>query len=460
MLDTLASSQTPQLQQQTIKVFKFIINKLNAYANQNSSSPSHHDSLILPINKLLSDVVRSNPKETDLIVGLVHYGINVYSKTDSEYMLNLLEDVSNQSTSRAEVQLDLRELFKDKFLASVQAWIRKECQESLLVNYGLQKRSSNLTIKFTEQQACLNDIRKLRLYIEQGLDNNDMKMRLMQAIIAYQNRNSDRFGDEHGLLMREERRSNEEILDNAEDAIRRDLVYLGTENEAQIYARLLDVDTSQAKIRHIYKKNRHVLSREMSRGEKRGGKNLSEFSVEEKFTEFMNRELKSRLLVRASIDFRELVILRNKLKTEKYRDFFVSKMDGVINERLADNVKSIRNLEILIKYLKENLPLLKYFTQTLLESQWPKEGPERRPVIAGRELLDWVFTWEPWLFIVAAAVSEGSDTVISSGWMMNYVGAFSFLVQTVRLTGLGEQRLSVVRLLSEREEVVGKFGSC
>ncbi len=457
MLDTLASSQTLQLQQQTIKVFEFIINKLNAYANQNISDSSHHDSLIPLINKLLSDVVRSNPKQTDLIVGLIHYGFNVYSKT-CEYMLNLPEDVSNQSTSRAEVQLDLRELFKDKFLASVQAWIRKECQESLLVNYGLHKRSSDLTIKFTEQQACLNDIRKLRLYIKQGLDNNDMKMRL-QAIIAYQNRNPDRFGDERGILMREERRSNEEILDSAEAAIRRDLVYLGTDNEAEIYTRLLDVVTSQAKIRHTYKKHRHVLSREMSRGEKRSGKNLIEFSVEEKFTEFMNRELKSRLLERASMDFRELVVLRNKLSTDKYRDFFVSKMDEVINERLADNVKSIRNLEILIKCLKDNLPLLRHFTQTLLESQWPKEGPERRQVIAGRELLEWVFTWEPWLFIVAAAVSEGSDTVISTGWMMNYVGAFSFLVQTVRSTGLGEQRLSVVRLLNEREKVVGKFGS-
>ncbi len=453
MLDTLTNNQH-QLENQSTKCLKFIVEKLSINPAQKSSNPSSQYSIIDLINKLLLNVVRILPKETDLIVSLIEYGLKVYSET-CELMLNQLKSTFFDLTSRSNIErndhFNLVDLFQEKFFSSVHIWLNKECNESLLVNFGYNERHSSLTAKFREQKACLNNIRKLRLYTQNDTSLNYEMANCQNAIITYYNQLNERFGHKSEFNIMHDRKTEQDLeamVNYVEDEIRRDSVYLGTVNEAQIYRQLMNLKICTPKTK------KDIMNRQLSRGENKDIRMLSEFSAPKKFIELIHGEFKARLMKRANIDFGELVILRNKFTDEK---FLVNKLDETINEVLAKNKKSTKNLEVLIKNLKASNPqLLQYFMSTLLEKQWPRSGPEKHPMLIGKELLNWIFTWEPWLFIIEVAVSEKIETLMSTGWKDNYLSAFNYFKQTLLSVWLGKEEMSVIKLLYKYEHVVGK----
>ena len=125
---------------------------------------------------------------------------------------------------------------------------QRECNESLLVNFGIEPRSDSKIFEFNEQKACLDSIQQLQILLSYEQSNRDEVGMHQARIIDYLKKR-----DQYSSFLTNDQVLSEYGLNERKKMLRRDSIYFGCQNGAGIYCLLLSVaDEFKGKLFYIY----------------------------------------------------------------------------------------------------------------------------------------------------------------------------------------------------------------
>lgn len=340
---------------------------------------------------------------------------------------------SNNNERRQQIE-EVKILFKDKLLKSVSYWLKRECNESLLINFGLNERDIGVLKQYQEQEECLREIHEIRLWTLHDTKtriDSDMTFRVGK-IIRYMQAPTDLQMFQTPQSIVEQNGGLENFLNKTEHEILKAKITLGTNKEDSLYTALLSIGKK--------------LQRSFSAS---GIKWDTDMIME--FNRHILDQFKERMADRCFKDFKEIVQFRNRFGFEQrfgdYCTSFRGLVDDKISERLAS--KGIANdLGILCENLKGNFSLLQYYTDKLLMTKFPGDS-----ILD----LDKLLAWESYLRLIELAIKAGPDTVLSTKWWTMYEKSFRNLA--VNICGIikAEKDLRVIKLVYNNIKVVGKI---
>lgn len=193
--------------------------------------------------RLLAKTLEYFSKQTDLIADLIRFCLHLittYQKNLRKVTLDPNQQMrsDDELSRRTSHMLSLKDFFKNYFFNSISVLFQRECNESLLVNFGIESRSHNEILKFNEQQASLESIRLLQASLnndQKQLHSNEMAMHRARIVDYFKKR------DMYSSIQLDEDFYSHSNLNEMSRLISKGSIYFGCQNEAEIYCLLLDI---------------------------------------------------------------------------------------------------------------------------------------------------------------------------------------------------------------------------
>lgn len=282
--------------------------------------------MISILNSLLGNLVDKCTKEYDLFANVLDLNLSIIFSNNSRILSeqsqrNSANTVHRSLSTNNEMiasREDIHSLYKN-LIDHVRNLFRKECSDSLLINFGLEPRP---------------------VY------------HLPARIIS--NTGTGSASSHHHRLHQSEDPADFSMLEDA---------YVGTDNEAHIYKTLLEIKMNQEHPNLAPNRHHH---------------HHSELSIET-FYDDIFRIFKERCDKRLDIRFGELIKFRSQFDFRRFQRFvdkFSSTFDSLIQERIQ-NKPLINELNELCSTLFDTRKVvLRAYVKKLLADKWPKAGDD------------------------------------------------------------------------------------
>ena len=405
--------------------------------------------LLNHVNKLLEFTTKCESKNSDLITKLATYILKL--SIHLQKYLNLTVSTATLTMGQASgvgARMDMsdndkkqqfeevKSFFKGKFLNTISMWMRRECHESLLINYGLDERDLGLMQLHYEQEECLREVHETRMWILHDTKtriDSDMKARFNRILRHFKRPDEEMFH----LPQDNSHASIDMWLSKIEHYVLKTKVVLGTNDEAGLYLALLDIG-----------KNSQISKPQLPRAFSASTRDAEARSLFQEFSNHLYEQFWERISDRCSKDFKELIQFRSRFGFEqRFREHH--KFKDLVDSRIAERLSSKNrpsDLELLCEHLRGNPSLLQFYTDNLLRTKFPTES-----MLELHRLL----TWEPYLTLMELKVKAGHDAVLSTKWSEKYDASFRYLAANVCSVIEANVALCIVKLLNNNILVVG-----
>ena len=172
--------------------------------------------LVKAVNKLVKNAVDNLAKETELIGSLIHLDLKLFAITK----LEIDKHVDNNKHKYFE---ELMDAFQPGLTTSVTSLLRKECDESLLINYGVEPRPKDQVKLFQKQRTLAKHIEYIKKNKNSRGDHVELQAKYNQLV--------EYLGLEktYGLDL---------DISHIENEFNQRVIYLGVDKEADLYSML------------------------------------------------------------------------------------------------------------------------------------------------------------------------------------------------------------------------------
>lgn len=400
---------------------------------------------------LLNSTIVSAPKSIDLITSLITYILKLVIQLQKVLMLNVGSTPgginqrmdssmeSNNNERRQQVE-EVKIFFKDKLLKSISYWLKRECNESLLINFGLNERDIGVLKQHQEQEECLREIHEIRLWTLHDTKtriDSDMTFRVGK-IMRYMQAPTDLQMLQTPQSIVEQNGGLENFLNKTEHDILKAKITLGTNIEDGLYTALLSIGKSVQ------------VPKQLQRSFSASGIKWDTDMIME-FNRHVLDQFKERMADRCFKDLKEIVQFRNRFNFEQRFGDYCTSVRGLVDDKISERLASKgmpNDLGILCEHLKGNFSLLQYYTDKLLMTKFPGDS-----ILD----LDRVLAWESYLRLIKLAIEAGPDTVLSTKWWTMYEKSFRNLAVDICGIIKAEKDLRVIKLVYNNMKVVGKI---
>ena len=344
------------------------------------------DNLFDELLLLIGILIQKFSKEINLIVRLILFGVDLY--------FSLKESDINEKL----------EYSYDQLIKSISSWLNIECNESLLINYGIVDRP------------------------KEEIEQYENKLKHFQANLNKEKENSDNDGesssDEYELDSRFQNRK--DIMNNMENM--NISSYFGVTNEYIIYFKLLELDTNANPVYHDY------YQRILKQFEKR-----------------INTRL--RINLDETIKFRTMFDFR---KFGKQKADFERITDSRINKKLIDaqNPSDLRQLcESLKERNEKKQSFLFNYIDSLLSAKWPKRTDQISQEQDRINELEFMLKYHSFLPLIETHFVydklNQSLPLHSGTWLPRYNNALHVFANTINNLVAGKEVIKVIKILNE-----------